>query len=157
MLPRGSEFSRGRWLPALSSLVRLRRSRRARTRVRRGAGGSWWDSGGGGRGHSVRRSPPSPFCARNLALSRSSSKSSSFASPGVKTLPASNSSFFSCFFRFLGRSSACIDIGCLQLRGVGIEELDATPCAVVHDHDGPIDHLDIERVANLPTKLRPGE
>src|SRR5438093_7820583 len=95
----------------------------------------------------ARRSPPSPFCARYLLDSRSSSKSSSFTSLGVKTLPASNSSFFSFFFRFLGFSSTCCGICGLHLRCVRIKEINAAPGPVVHDQHGPINHLDIEGVA----------
>src|SRR5256712_4295591 len=101
----------------------------------------------------ARLSPPWPFWAGNLAESRSSSKSSSLTSPGVKTFPASNSSFFSCFFRFFGRSSTCCCIGCLQFCGIGIQEIDTPPRSVVHDQHGPIDHLDIEGVAQLPTEV----
>src|SRR2546422_914338 len=110
-------------------------------------------SGGGGQKYSARRSPPWPFWALKRAESRSSSKSSSSTSPGVKTLPASNSSFFSCFFRFFGRSSTCCCIGCLQFCGIGIQEIDTPPRSVVHDQHGPIDHLDIEGVAQLPTEV----
>src|SRR2546428_7666954 len=110
-------------------------------------------SGGGGQKYYARRSPPSPFWALKRAESRSSSKSSSLTSPGVKTFPASNSSFFSCFFRFFGRSSTCCCIGCLQFCGIGIQEIDTPPRSVVHDQYGPIDHLDIEGVAQLPTKV----
>ena len=105
------------------------------------------DDLGGQRKYYARRSPPWPFCALNLADSKSSSKSSSFTSPGVKTLPASNSSFFSLFFRFFGFSSTCCGIGCLHLRGVRIEEIDSPARPVVHDQHRPIDHLDIEGVA----------
>src|SRR6267143_4074832 len=102
----------------------------------------------------ARRSPPWPFWARNLLDSRSSSKSSSLTSPGVKTLPASNSSFFSLFFRFFGFSSTCCGIVCLPLRSVRIEEIDSPACSVVHDQHRPINHLDIEGVAQFPSKRR---
>src|SRR2546427_11592908 len=101
----------------------------------------------GGRKCYEPRSPPSPFWALKRADSRSSSKSSSFTSPGVNTLPASNSSFFSCFFLFFGFSSTCCGIGCLHLRGVRIEEIDSPARPVVHDQHRPINHLDIEGVA----------
>src|SRR2546422_3302587 len=101
----------------------------------------------------VRRSPPCPLTALNLALSRSSWKSSSFTSPGVKTLPGSNSSFFSSFFfRFCGRGSACCCIPFLQLRCVGIEQIYPSPGPVVHDQETPINRLDIELVAQSSPK-----
>src|SRR5437667_11236663 len=79
------------------------------------------DDLGGQRKCYARRSPPWPFCALNLADSRSSSKSSSFTSPGLHTLPASNSSFFSCFSRFFCFSSTCCGIVCLHPRCLTLE------------------------------------
>src|SRR3989454_11378949 len=101
----------------------------------------------------VRRSPPCPLTALNLALSRSSWKSSSFTSPGVKTLPGSNSSFFSSFFlRFCGRGSACCCIPFLQFRCVWIVQVYPPPGPVVHDHETPINRFDIEPVAQISPK-----
>src|SRR5437879_5367329 len=101
----------------------------------------------------VRRSPPWPLTAWYLDDSRSISKSSSFTSPGLKTLPASNSSFFSSFFfRFCGRGSACCCIPFLQFRCVGIVQVYPPPGPVVHDHETPINRFDIEPVAQISPK-----
>src|SRR3990172_4339589 len=109
---------------------------------------------GGGRKCYVRLSPPSPFWARKRAFSRSSSKSSSFTSPGLKTLPASNSSFFSLFFfRFCGRgSTCCCDMSFLQFRRVGIVQVDSPPAGVVDDQQAPINHFDIEPIAQVASE-----
>src|SRR5207245_385998 len=80
-------------------------------------------------------------------------KSSSFTSPGVKTLPGSNSSFFSSFFlRFCARCSSCCCRPFLHVRCVWIEQIYPSPGPVVHDQETPINRFDIELVAQSSPK-----